>query len=155
MERGRELKYLVIHCTATPAGRNVTADEIKAWHTGPTPKGRGWKQVGYRDMIHLDGRIENLVPNNNDNIVDPWEITNGARGYNDIAEHVVYVGGLDENRKPADTRTAAQRKALVKYVLYFNDRFPGIKIVGHTDLDNRKSCPCYDVAEWLKMLGIE
>lgn len=87
-----KLKYLVLHCTATPEGREVTADEIRRWHTSAPPVGRGWKQVGYTDMIHLDGRVERLVDNNEDAQVDSWEITNGAKGYNTTARHVVYVG---------------------------------------------------------------
>ncbi|OWP34023.1 hypothetical protein CBG55_07780 [Prevotella intermedia] len=88
------MKFLVIHCTATPDGREVTSDEIRAWHTNANSKGgRGWKQVGYTDMIHLDGRIERLVANNEDANVDPWEVTNGAAGYNSVSRHIVYVGG--------------------------------------------------------------
>lgn len=37
----KELKYLVIHCTATPRGREVTADEIRAWHTAPNREAEG------------------------------------------------------------------------------------------------------------------
>ena len=70
------LKLLVIHCTATPAGREVSAEEIRRWHTAPPNEGgRGWKQVGYTDMVHLDGTVERLVANNEDDVVDPWEIT--------------------------------------------------------------------------------
>ena len=90
-----ELKYLVIHCTATPQGRKVTGNDIRAWHTNPVSKGgRGWKQVGYTDMFHLDGTVERLARNNEDARVDPWEITNGAKGYNSISRHIVYVGGV-------------------------------------------------------------
>ena len=72
-----KLKYLVIHCTATPSGREVSSNEIRAWHTNPVCKGgRGWKQVGYTDLIHLNGEVERLVANNEDANVDPWEITN-------------------------------------------------------------------------------
>lgn len=47
-----KLKYLVIHCTATPEGREVSGAEIRAWHTNPVSKGgRGWKQVGYTDLF--------------------------------------------------------------------------------------------------------
>ena len=80
-----KLKYLVIHCTATPEGREVSAADIRRWHTSPAPAGRGWKQVGYTDLFHLDGRVERLVANNEDANVDPWEITNGAAGYNSIS----------------------------------------------------------------------
>ena len=34
-----KLKYLVIHCTATPEGREVSGAEIRAWHTNPVSKG--------------------------------------------------------------------------------------------------------------------
>ena len=76
-----KLKYLVLLCTATPEGREVSSNDIRAWHTNPVSKGgRGWKQVGYTDLIHLNGEIERLVVNNEDANVDPWEITNGAKG---------------------------------------------------------------------------
>ena len=78
-----KLKYLVIHCTATPEGREVSGAEIRAWHTNPVSKGgRGWKQVGYTDLFHLNGGVERLVNNNEDANVDPWEVTNGVAGYN-------------------------------------------------------------------------
>ena len=130
---------------------------VRHWHTDPESKGgRGWKQVGYTDMIHLDGRVERLVKNNEDANVDPWEITNGAKGYNAISRHIVYVGGVDANdvKKAVDTRTPAQKEALKRYVLDFHKRFPKVKIVGHRDLNRSKSCPCFDVSQWLKEIGI-
>lgn len=150
------MQYLVIHCTATPEGREVSADEIRRWHTAPAPKGRGWKQVGYTDLIHLDGRIERLVDNNEDAQVDPWEMTNGASGYNAISRHVVYVGGLAKDGKTAkDTRTTAQKEAMRRYVQDFHRRFPSIRIVGHGELPQvQKACPSFSVAKWLKEIGI-
>ena len=145
----KKLKYLVIHCTATPEGREVSAADIKRWHTSPAPSGRGWKQVGYTDMIHLDGRVERLVANNEDSNVDPWEITNGATGYNSISRHIVYVGGCEAHtQKPKDTRTAAQIEALKRYVLEFHRKHPTVKIVGHNEL-SAKACPSFDVQQWL------
>ncbi len=152
----KELKYLVIHCTATPEGREVTADEIRAWHTAPPPKGRGWRQVGYTDIIHLDGKVERLVENNEDAWVDSWEITNGASGYNSVSRHIVYVGGCDKNMQPQDTRTPQQLEALKHYVLNFHAEHPEVKIFGHCDLPGvNKACPSFDVPEWLKSIGIE
>ena len=150
----KSIQYLVIHCTATKAGREVKSSEIRHWHTDPVSKGgRGWKQVGYTDMIHLDGKVERLVKNNEDALVDPWEITNGAVGYNAISRHVVYVGGCDKRLKPKDTRTSAQKAALRAYVLDFHKRFPKVKIIGHREVAN-KACPSFDVQEWLKEIGI-
>ena len=134
------LKLLVIHCTATPAGREVSAEEIRRWHTAPPNEGgRGWKQVGYTDMVHLDGTVERLVAHNEDDVVDPWEITNGAKGYN--------------GKTPRDTRTSEQRGALEAYVKDFHRRFPHVRIVGHNELA-AKACPSFDVQEWLFKIGI-
>ena len=151
-----QLKYLVIHCTATPEGREVTSDEIHHWHTDPVSAGgRGWKQVGYTDMIHLDGRLERLVDNNEDENVDPWEMTNGAAGYNWVSRHLVYVGGTaSDGTTPKDTRTPEQLAALETYVESFHERFPKVKIVGHNELA-AKACPSFDVQVWLKGIGIK
>lgn len=151
----KALQYLVIHCTATREGREVKSSEIRHWHTDPVSKGgRGWKQVGYTDMIHLDGTVERMVKNNEDAIVDSWEITNGAVGYNAVSRHVVYVGGYAIDGQTAkDTRTEAQHKALKEYVLNFHKRFPNVKIIGHNEVA-AKSCPCFDVQKWLKEIGI-
>lgn len=153
----KKLKYLVIHCTATPAGREVTGDDIRRWHTSPVSQGgRGWKQVGYTDLFHLDGSVERLVSNNEDMNVDPWEVTNGAAGYNSVSRHVVYAGGVDANdvNKAVDTRTPAQKEAMKRYVLDFHRRFPGVRIVGHNQLA-AKACPSFDVPEWLESIGIK
>lgn len=151
----KELKYLVIHCTATPEGREVTGADIRRMHLSPVAKGgRGWKQVGYTDIIHLDGTVERMVDNNEDAWVDPWEITNGAKGYNAVSRHVVYAGGCDKQLKPKDTRTAAQRVALEAYVKDFHARHPNVRIIGHNEVA-AKACPSFDVQKWLKEIGIK
>ena len=151
----KPMRYLVIHCTATPEGREVSADEIRRWHTAPVSQGgRGWKQVGYTDMVHLDGSVERLVNNNEDAQVDSWEVTNGAAGYNSVSRHIVYVGGCDKAGKPKDTRTEAQRETLKRYVEDFHARFPQVKIVGHHELNPGKACPSFDVPTWLRSIGI-
>lgn len=150
---GHKLTYLVIHCTATPEGREVTFADIKAWHLSPEPKGRGWSQVGYSDLIHLDGIVENLVKYNNDAIVDSWEITNGATGINSKSRHVVYAGGTDKSGKTKDTRTAAQLKALEDYVKKTVRYYPDILVSGHRQFA-KKDCPSFDTVVWLKSIGI-
>ena len=136
----------------------MTGDEIRRWHTSPKSKGgRGWKQVGYSDLIHLNGDVENLVPYNEDQTVDPWEVTNGAAGYNSTSRHVVYAGGLAvDGFTPKDTRTPAQREALERYVRAFIRRHPGAEVVGHCDLPGvSKPCPCFDVKAWVRGLRAE
>lgn len=152
----RPILRLVIHCTATPEGREVTSDQIRHWHTDPVSKGgRGWNQVGYTDMIHLDGTVERLVANNEDAQVDSWEVTNGAAGYNQTSRHIVYVGGCDIQGRSKDTRTHEQKKAMSEYVREFHKLFPKVDICGHRDLSGvHKSCPSFDVKAWLKSIGI-
>ena len=143
----RELKYLIIHCTATPEGRAVSSDDIRAWHTGPKAKGgRGWNQVGYSDMIHLDGRIENLVEYDEDNWVQNKEITNGAGVYNSVSRHIVYVGGTEKNniKVHKNTLTPAQSWNLHEFIKNFIEVHPNIIVVGHKQV-NVTACPGFDI----------
>lgn len=151
----QKIKYLVIHCTATPEGREVSSDQIRHWHLDPPPAGRGWKQVGYTDLFHLNGGIERLVANNEDGNVDAWEITNGAVGINSVSRHIVYAGGLSaDGKQPKDTRTSDQVKALARYVTDFVKMNPGVKVAGHNQFAP-KACPSFDVPRWLASIGIK
>ena len=106
-----KLKYLVIHCTATPEGREVSGAEIRAWHTNPVSKGgRGWKQVGYTDLFHLNGGVERLVNNNEDANVDPWEVTNGVAGYNSVSRISSMPAGVQRMVKRLRTPVPPGRK---------------------------------------------
>lgn len=148
-----KLEYLVIHCTATPEGREVTKEEILHWHTSPKSEGgRGWRRAGYTDLIHLDGSISNITPFDQDDDVEGFEITNGARGLNSISRHIVYAGGVDRFRQPLDTRTEAQEGTLEAYVVLMVARYPDIKIIGHNQVST-KACPSFNVPEWLEEIG--
>lgn len=175
----KKLTYLIIHCTDTPEGRMVYPSDIREWHTWPCPReeggfwyqgliynteadlpaevrgkrGRGWKALGYSDMIFPNGAVHNLTPYDNDDEVDPWEITNGVAGINSAARHVVYVGGRSSSNKlPKDTRTLSQREALALYVKRFISQHTTIKVGGHNQFSN-KACPSFDVPEWLRSIG--
>lgn len=110
--------------------------------------GRGWRQVGYSDLIMLDGTIVNLVPYNEDDTVDRWEITNGAKGINGVSRHAVYAGGLAKDGKtPKDTRTPEQLKAMESYTKQTIAMHPCILVAGHYHFAN-KACPSFDVKKW-------
>ena len=149
------LKYQIIHCTATPEGRVVTPEDIRRMHLSPVEKGgRGWKQVGYSDMVLLDGKIENLVKYDDNEYVEPWEITNGVAGINNCSCHIVYVGGCDAGMKPKDTRTHAQKLTLERYIHGIILMHPNILIAGHNQFDNKKACPSFNVPQWLQQIDI-
>lgn len=153
-----KLNYLVIHCTATPEGRQVSKDDIIRWHTNPVHLGgRGWTRPGYADMVYLNGDLVNLIPFNTDDFVDQWEISNGVVGLNGNARHIVYAGGMDkENKSPKDTRTKEQLTTLEVYVKYTIKRHPKILVLGHNEAPNAhgKACPSFNVGEWLRSIGV-
>lgn len=149
----KKLELLVIHCTATPEGREVSAKQVRDWHMLPKPKGRGWSRVGYSDLIELDGNLVNMRPYNQDDYVQRSEMTWGVRGKNRVSRHVVYVGGTDKDFNAKDTRTDAQKISLETYVKYQILRHPEIKVCGHYHFA-AKACPSFNVEEWLKSIGI-
>ena len=86
-----------------------------------------------------------------------------ARGYNERSIGIAYEGGLDEQGRPADTRTELQKRSLRILVRVLKADFPGItQVVGHRDLSPdldgdgvvepdewTKACPCFDVKKEL------
>lgn len=132
----RKIGMIIIHCTATPARRNVSVEEIDSWH-----RRRGFKGIGYHYVIGLDGSI---------GLGRELELP-GAHTlhFNRHSVGVAYVGGLDAKGRPADTRTPAQRKALVRLLTFLRGEFPEARILGHNDLA-AKACPCFNAAEEYK-----
>src|SRR5210317_124976 len=127
-----KLTHLMIHCADTPAGMWFEGSHIMAWHTDPKPKGRGWRKPGYSDIILLDGGVENLIPYDEDDWVESWEISNGARGWNGTTRHICYIGGrqpVEEGKGGLDTRTAPQKMALEIYVKSTLRNHPHIKVI--------------------------
>ena len=146
-----KLKYLVIHCTDTPLGMEVTRKMLEDWHMSPKPHGRGWDRLGYSDMIHLNGEVENLTPYNEDNEVENHEMTWGAKGVNAISRHVVYVGG--KAKFGLQNLNDDQFVALQRYVIRFLSNHPHGVIAGHNHFST-KACPNFSVEEFCKIISI-
>ena len=74
------------------------------------------------------------------------EIGAHVRGFNRHSIGICYEGGLDENGRPADTRTTAQRFALLDLLTILKHQYPEAQILGHYQLSAtiHKACPCYD-----------
>lgn len=134
-----KIDAIVIHCTATRAGKSFRAKDIDRWH-----KAQGWKCIGYNFVIGIDGKIEEGRPLTMDGAHCKQAGQSGSP-YNKHSIGIVYVGGIDKNGKPADTRTPAQKKAMVELVYNLLDKIPDIKeIIGHNEV-SKKDCPCFDV----------
>ena len=134
----RNITEIVIHCSATPEGREVTVKEIDRWH-----RERGFAKIGYHYVIHLDGSVS----------VGRKEEEAGAHvsGHNANSIGVCYVGGVDANNVNAarDTRTPAQKVAMEKLVKELVAKYPKARVLGHRDFPGvAKACPCFDAIKW-------
>ena len=127
----RTINLIIVHCTATPEGKDYTIDDIRRWH-----KQKGYSDIGYHYIIYRDGTIHEGRAVN----------ISGAHceGKNLHSIGIVYVGGLSRDGKTAkDTRTEAQKVALLNLLLDLKHLYPQAKICGHNDFAN-KACPCFD-----------
>lgn len=131
MAAKRKISKIIVHCSATAEGRNFTADDITRWH-----KAQGWTTIGYHYVVHLDGTVR----------AGRSEELAGAHcyGQNNCSIGVCYIGGLAADGKtPKDTRTPAQRKALLQLLRRLRQKYPHADIYGHRDFA-AKACPCFD-----------
>tara|TARA_R100000541_G_scaffold16336_3_gene26007 strand:- start:2699 stop:3136 length:438 start_codon:yes stop_codon:yes gene_type:complete len=132
----RDINKIILHCTATPEGREVSASTIKKWHTD-----KGWSDIGYHYVVGLKGNVE---------LGRPVE-RQGAhvRGKNKDSIGISYVGGCDSKMNPKDTRTEDQVLALDELIANLMDKYPGSTLHGHNEF-SAKACPSFDVQEEYK-----
>ena len=98
-------------------------------------------EIGYHFYITRDGEVHRCRP--------VHHIGAHAAGWNDHSIGICYEGGLDESGRPADTRTYAQKCALLDLLRQLKTDYPHARILGHRQLSPyiRKDCPCFDAAE--------
>jgi N-acetylmuramoyl-L-alanine amidase len=127
----REIKYIVIHCTACQPNTKKEAI-INYWKN--TLK---WKTVGYHRLIDANGVVHELAKYE--------QVTNGVKGYNSESIHFSYIGGIDESGRPKDTRTIKQKESLLYLVKQAKKQFPNAIVQGHKDFKGVvKVCPSFD-----------
>lgn len=127
----RQISEIIIHCSATRPGQKVDAATIRRWHVD----GRGFADIGYHFVIGTDGTVEPGRP--------VKRIGAHCLGHNAGSIGVCYIGGLDSEGKPADTRTPAQKASLAALLTELKRRFPAATIHGHREFAP-KACPCFD-----------
>lgn len=154
----RHINLIVIHCSATPEGRDVSAADIDRMHRSRKPP---FAQIGYHFVVRLDGTIERGRP--------PELAGAHVSRHNAASIGICYIGGVANarNMPVKDTRTDAQKAALERLVRDQLQLYPGAKVAGHRDLSpdqNRdgkispfewlKGCPSFDVSAWLHQIGL-
>lgn len=143
-----DIKYIVVHCSATPPSQDIGFTEIDKWH-----KQRGWSGCGYHYIIRRNGTIEIGRRLN--------KAGAHAYGYNRKSWGICLVGGVDTNNHADDNFRVAQYEALEVLLHGLSAFAPDAQILGHRDLSPdidgdgiieewewKKSCPCFDVQSW-------
>ena len=150
----RKVNKIVIHCTATKEGVNVSPATIKQWHLN-----RGFSDIGYHYIIGIEGKINSGRPVSRAGA----HVKNG----NSDSIGLAYVGGLDSNGKAKDTRTEAQKASLIKILKVLKNIYPQASMHGHRDYspdkdgdgveehEFMKQCPCYNAEEEAYELGLQ
>ena len=128
----RKIDKIIVHCAATPEGRDYTVADIDRWH-----KQRGWQGIGYHYVVYRDGSVHTGRP--------VEQIGAHCSGYNASSIGVCYIGGCAADGKTQkDTRTPAQREALRDLVELLRAEYPGATVHGHREFA-AKACPSFDV----------
>ena len=132
----REIKYIVLHCTATDQSAKVESIQ-RYWR-----ENLGWNSPGYHWIILPNGSLRMLQ--------DISKPTNGVAGYNANSIHISYIGGKDR-----DDRTDQQKKAMYELVKKLMKDFPKAEVKGHRDFPGvKKACPNFEVKTWLKEVNL-
>lgn len=132
----RNIKEIIVHCSATPEGEDYTVAQIRQWHLA-----RGFSDIGYHYVVYRDGSVHS----------GRAESVSGAHcaGHNSVSIGVCYIGGCnprsdkDWQKHTNDTRTAAQKAALLSLLRQLKAKYPGARIYGHRDFA-AKDCPSFD-----------
>lgn len=134
----KPVKLLVVHCSATPANRDIGAAEIRAMH-----KAKGWRDIGYHYVIRRDGTVEK---GRADNVMGAH-----VTGHNDGSLGICMVGGVRPDLKAEINFTPAQFAALRALLTKLQGKFPGSRICGHRDLSpDRNGDGVITAGEWVK-----
>lgn len=135
----RIINEIIIHCSATPEGKDYTVEQIRQWH-----KQRGFSDIGYHYVIYRDGSIHSGRPIE--------RIGAHCLKHNAHSIGICYIGGVSKDGKtPKDTRTDAQKESLIKLIKELKAKYPKATVHGHREYAN-KACPCFDAKNEYKNL---
>lgn len=141
----RKIDKIIIHCSGTPEGEDLTVEQIRRDH-----QKQGWSDIGYHYVIYRDGSIHE----GRDVDLQGAHCADGGGNIGSIG--VCYIGGIEKRKKgvaykdlkPKDTRTLRQKAAILSLLIDLKKLYPYVKIYGHRDFDKHgKTCPSYD-AKW-------
>ncbi|MDJ0826972.1 MAG: N-acetylmuramoyl-L-alanine amidase [Rhodobacter sp.] len=144
---------IIVHCSDTRPGwmAEASAEDIRAeierWHV----EGRGWRAIGYNELIMRDGT--RIGGRDLDNDGDHFEeIGAHVRGRNSKSYGICLIGGHGSAATDAfeDHFTPDQGRALREAIADAEAKAGGkLKLSGHNEYAN-KACPGFNVRRWFK-----
>lgn len=135
----RDIKEIIVHCSATPEGKDFTVEQIKQSHLQ-----RGFSDIGYHWVIYRDGTMHSGRP----------ESIIGAHctGHNTISIGVCYIGGCAvDGKTPKDTRTEQQKISLLSLLRELKKKYPKAEIYPHYKFA-AKACPSFNAEKEYKSI---
>jgi N-acetylmuramoyl-L-alanine amidase len=123
---------IVIHCSATPNGREDTAEDIHGWHLS-----NGWDGIGYHYVIECKGKLAHGRP-------EYWKGSH-AYGHNTGSIGICMIG--------TDVFNSQQWHILENLIRELSIKYSGVEIMGHNEVSS-KTCPGFDVQKWLIEIGL-
>jgi len=129
----RSINEIIIHCSASRHG--ITIKDIDRWH-----KARGWDGCGYNIVIESDGRVGWGRDIN----------TVGAhcKGHNSHSIGICMIGGDDGNKMyKFNSEQLKELKIVIEGIFMTYGVMP---VVGHREYNKHKTCPCFNVEEWME-----
>ena len=93
----RDIREIILHCSATKQGDDFSAGDIRRWHLQ-----RGFNDIGYHFVVRLDGTVER---GRDINLTGAHCLNHNRRSIG-----ICYVGGLDRAgtiRRPPSTATGS------------------------------------------------
>lgn len=128
------IEFLTVHVSDSPKGRGDTAEDIHQWH-----KQRGWSGIGYNAVITGTAELQQGRP-------DYWQGAH-VRDFDENGEgdnsDSLGICIITDTAPDEDQLRVLEGWLLAKLALY-----PNAKVVGHRDLDSRKTCPNMDIPTW-------
>lgn len=130
----RTIDEIIVHCSATPEGKDYTVEDIRRSHLA-----RGFSDIGYHYVIYRDGSIHQGR--------EESKIGAHCTGHNSHSIGICYIGGCTvDGKTPKDTRTIAQKTSLLSLLRELKKKYPKASIHSHKDFAN-KACPSFDATK--------
>lgn len=123
----RKIRRIVIHCSDTEDSLDISARDIREWHT----RDNGWSDIGYHYVVRRNGTLEKGR--------DLDQIGAHVQGHNKDSIGICWVGRKQISSEQYTSLLAVVRGLMNMFNLTVDN------VYGHKELDDHKTCPNLDM----------